>query len=148
MIMIGNIRDFRKGMCHATYAIVRSMKNRSEWMMQMPELSPNQDLFHDYIGIWKPNGEWNKTTFDEKYAPRFLNQLANDPMARERLNELWRRDRAGETIGLACFCADETLCHRSIIAGLLQGAGADVRLASKKDYSHYFEEFRSMEKRP
>lgn len=54
----------------------------------------------------------------------------------------------GETVGLACFCGDETLCHRSIVAGLLQGAGADVRLASGADYSRYFEAFRAMEKRP
>lgn len=51
-------------------------------------------------------------------------------------------------MGLACFCGDETLCHRSIVAGLLQGAGADVRLASGADYSRYFEAFRAMEKRP
>lgn len=148
MIMIGSIREFKKGMCDATYAIVRSMKNRSDWMLQMAELSPSRELFHDYIGVWKPAGEWNRATFEERYAPRFLRQLANDPAARERLNEIWRRDRAEETVGLACFCGDETLCHRSIVAGLLQGAGADVRLASGADYSRYFEEFRAMEKRP
>lgn len=51
MIMIGSIREFKRGMCDATYAIVRSMKNRSDWMLQMAELSPSRELFHDYIGV-------------------------------------------------------------------------------------------------
>ena len=95
--------------------------------------------------IWKPSGRWNHDTFENEYAPRFLRLIANDLQAPQWLNWMYQQDKAGKTVGLACFRTDETLCHRSIIAGLLQGVGADVRTTKNADYSHYFKQFRNIQ---
>lgn len=142
MIMVGRIAEFKKGMCNHTFAIVRSFRCGSTWIQQVPQLSPSSELFNDYLKVWKPNGIWNKNTFAEKYVPRFLEQLTTDQTAIKWLNWIVKQDREGNTIGLACFCTDETLCHRSIIAGLLQGVGANVKTTTGADYSHYYEQFK------
>ena len=74
----------------------------------------------------------------------FLSEMRQKP-AKEKLNELYKADRAGKNIALVCFCLDEQLCHRSIVAGLLQGVGCHVNMRSNKDYSHYYNLFRSMD---
>lgn len=147
MIKIGRISEFKQGMCDYTFAIVRSFKDSSTWMQQLPQLSPSNALFSDYIKIWKPNNMWNKETFESQYLPRFLEQIANDIEAKKWLNWIVKQDRAGKTIGLACFCTDETLCHRSIIAGLLQGVGANVVTKNNNDYKHYYEQFKEITKK-
>ena len=54
---------------------------------------------------------------------------------RDKLTELIRIDRQGKRICLACFCPDETLCHRSIVAGILQYAGIPVNGVKDDRYS-------------
>ena len=51
------------------------------------------------------------------------------------LDQLYR-DSFTKDILLACFCADEALCHRSILAGLLAGVGADIDCGA--GYLKYF----------
>lgn len=145
MVIIGRINQFKRDDCDFTLAIVRSFKSSSDWIQQVPQLSPSPELFRDYVRVWKPSGRWNHDTFENEYVPRFLHQIANDPQALQWLNWVYQQDKAGKTVGLACFCTDETLCHRSIIAGLLQGVGANVRTTKNADYSHYFEQFRNIQ---
>lgn len=141
MIYICRIFDaeVKKSCWNSRYAIVRSFKKSSnpslEKFEQMDVLSPSKELFYKYRDLVS-RGEWNQEAFDNIYVPEFLRQMHGEA-ERKALNELFVRSKT-ENILLCCFCEDESECHRSIIAGLLQGAGADVRTASGKDYSKYF----------
>lgn len=143
MIIVTSIASASRTEFDKTYAIVRSMKNQSPWIEQLPVLAPSKDLFFKYRN-WVTNGEWNHEKFRSGYVPQFLREMTAQP-ARTMLNELYRRSGEGEHIQLCCFCTDETLCHRSIIAGLLQGAGANVWLSSGADYSGYFEQYKRLQ---
>lgn len=119
------------------YAIVRSWKNTNPHITQMAELSPQPGLFRTYHHLADTN-QWNQTAFDEIYVPQFLYDLHHSPKSIAALNQLYLDDKAGKRICLLCFCTNETMCHRSIIAGLLQGVGCDVRLETNADYRHYY----------
>lgn len=141
MIYLTRISDVKPGQFDETWAVVRSMKQPSSWIKQVPELSPSSALFRRYWNEWKPSGNWNRQTFETQYAPQFLHQLSHDQQAVDRLNQLYAMDKAGRRIALVCFCTDETLCHRSILAGILQGIHADARTPTGADYSYWWDAF-------
>ena len=136
MIFIGRFNEVHRNEYDRTYAIVRNMKNPSDWIEQLQVLSPSKELFFRYLDL-KKAGKWNADAFKNIYVPQFIAEMKS-LAAREALKKLCEDDKAGKNVALVCFCPDETLCHRSIIAGMLQGVGADVRLASNMDYSHYY----------
>lgn len=146
MIQVTNIKNLRsltRNPGTAAYAIVRSLTYPVPGATQMDVLSPSRDLFFWYRRMVNA-GKWNKRAFDEEYVPRFLKEIKSSPAAKAALEDISRRSRNGETIALACFCADESMCHRSIIAGILAGAGADVKTDSGKDYSFYYDMYRNL----
>lgn len=140
MIYIRRISEVAKNQFDETLAIVRSMKNKSEWIRQEALLSPSKDLFFKYLDLSK-RGEWNENAFQNIYVPQFLRELKSNKDAVDLLNSVYRNGR-NKNIALCCFCIDENLCHRSIIAGLLQGAGAKVD--AKDDYSRYFDMYKKL----
>ena len=93
--------------------------------------------------LLKSINAWDKEHFDSTYVRPFL-RLMGTSQARQKLNELYIRDKRDERIALVCYCADENMCHRSIVAGLLQGAGCNVKLTSGADFSRYFAELKSI----
>ena len=134
MIYIDNIRTPRAS---EVWAIVRSLKSPGK-MLWVPDLSPTQLLFYQYIN-WKNAGQWNADTFKNYYVPQFLTNAKANPNFDKLIAQL---SHADHDISLICFCTDETLCHRSIIAGILQGLGADV--AAQHDYTQYFQMYQSL----
>lgn len=128
------------------FMIVRSSKINNPHIVQMPELAPSDQLFFTYRQ-WVKDDNWNQDTFDEKYVPWFLRDLIVNPQSREALNRLYQMDQEGKRICLLCYCGLETMCHRSIIAGLLQGVGANVRMlpvdnSFSRDYTKYYNDYR------
>lgn len=138
MIYITNIKNVKPGVYDEAYAIVRSFRNQSAWLKQLAALSPSPDLFHKYMAL-KNAGKWRESSFRDIYVPQFLHEMRYSELSAKILNFLVEKDRAGKNVALCCFCPDETLCHRSIIAGLLQGAGANVRTDTGNDYSRYYQ---------
>lgn len=132
MIEIGNIRTLDPKFDGKQYLIVRSLKNPVKYAEQMIELSPSKSLFFDYLK-WKKEGIWNEDTFKEKYMPRFLSEIKNNPKAIRELKNLIELDKQGEKIKLVCFCTDANMCHRRIIASILAENGANVITDSKLD---------------
>ena len=124
MVRVTRISNVHKGEYDYVYAMVRYMRF-SEWIIQVPELSPSTELFA-YFRQSKNNGTWNKYTFDNYYKPKFIDQINNDPRALEKLNEIINLDKEGKSIALVCFCKDEDICHRSIIADMLKDNGVEV----------------------
>lgn len=133
MITVTNIRNINYAAYDEIWAIVRSLKNPRK-MKHVPELSPSWALFKKYLRL-RDAGQWNADSFKSVYVPTFLKEMAGTE-AQRKLSELIELDRQGKRICLACFCRDEALCHRSIIAGILQGRGIQVQ-GVNGDYSEY-----------
>ena len=139
MIEIKAIKDVKYEDYDVIYAIVRSMKYKSDKIIQVPELSPSRELFFEYLRLKKENN-WNKDTFERIYVPQFLKEM-KEKTATDWLNKLYI-DSKQKRICLVCFCPSEELCHRKIIQGLLQGAEANISL--EKDYRKYYEMYQNM----
>lgn len=137
MIYIGQFGEpeIRKPIYQKRYAVVRSYKHPSALFTQLSIIAPSTDLFYKCQEL-KQQKNWNESTFAEIYIPNFLKQMHGEKEAAV-LNNLFHTSET-ENIVLACFCHDEIHCHRSILAGLLQGAGADVRTLTNTDYSKYW----------
>lgn len=139
MVYILNIREAGRRF-DQNLAIVRSMRSNSDFIVQEPLLAPSQNLFYRYLKL-RDAKNWNAVSFREIYVPQFLRELKANRDALDRLNEIYRSAKT-QDIALYCFCTDESLCHRSIIAGLLQGVGSTVSAGA--DYSEYYEMFKSL----
>lgn len=140
MISIHNIRDVSISDYDTVLAIVRKLKENPNNLQHVPDLSPSIELLNQFLTL-KENGKWNKETFNTIYVPSFLKEVSQNTNAWKWLNDIYRKDLAGEKICLVCHCKDEALCHRSIIAGILQGMGADV--ISESDYSQYYNMYKN-----
>lgn len=136
MFFVGNIREVHRNEYDKVYAIMRSDSFCSDWIFHNSNLSPSWDLFNEFRRL-KANNLWNKDSFNEIYVPRFLKEISSYSGV-WAMQHLLQEESSGKSIALVCTCKDEELCHRSIVAGLLQGMGYDVRLNSGKDYSKYY----------
>ena len=103
----------------------------------IPELSPAMETFDLYLRR-RSEGNWNKDVFVSEYLPSFLDDLLASEQAQCLMEKLRKSSEEGERIALACFCTDETICHRSIVSGILQGMGCQVQ---GNDYSAYYKEY-------
>lgn len=140
MITIGSFKDI----CDEydeIWLIVRSLKSiphvSNTQVYHVPVLSPSPDLFSKYI-VWRDNGEWNEDTFKNKYVPQFLQEMHSDE-AQQTLNTLIEHGKTHKIL-LACYCRNESMCHRSIVMGIIQGMTNHVEEYCN-DYSHYYNEF-------
>jgi len=134
MITIGTIRNCDNNKYDENWAIVRSLKNSDDHIKQVAALSPSKELFYLYRDLCSKN-QWNAEAFAKIYVPQFLKELRHGPeKGIDFLNQLYKADKANKNIYLACFCNDETLCHRSIIAGLLQAVKCNVKFDADTAY--------------
>lgn len=133
MVTILRIQDVDYEKYSEVWAIVRSLKYANPRIKHVPELSPSWGLFNMYLRL-KEAGNWNEETFRSMYVPQFLKEMKGK-VQQQLLNELFS---ANKSIALVCFCEEEELCHRSIIGGMLQGAGLDVK-GLHRDYGYYFD---------
>ena len=125
MIAVVNLKRVDVNAYDEVWAIVRSARYVRSGIEHRPELSPSWELFGWYRQMVK-DGRWCKALFDAEYAPRFKTEMKSQS-ARDALNELWLKERRGKKIAIGCFCDEYDMCHRSLIAEMLAGAGSDVR---------------------
>ena len=125
MIKTMSISRVRYADFDEVWAIVRSMKHPSDKIQQVASLSPDWNLFKKYLKL-KEDGNWNANSFDSIYRPQFLSQMASDAEAHKALETLKSLDAQGKRIALVCFCPNKDLCHRSLIAQILQSMGCNV----------------------
>ena len=89
-----------------------------------PELAPSQDIYNHYQEL-KKCGQWTQWSFENWYVPAFLKEIASRPSAVQSLNYLFNH-RFDKEIILLCACPKDSMCHRSIIRGMLAGACCHV----------------------
>jgi uncharacterized protein YeaO (DUF488 family) len=141
MITLGSFKDIDSSKYDEIWLIVRSLKDQSILtrypnVKHVPELSPSHELFSWYLSI-KRRGWWDQSQFANYYVPTFIRETACSREAKDKLNELYcKAHTMHKNILVVCFCTDEEMCHRSIIGGLLQGAGVAV-VSSNLQMPHY-----------
>lgn len=121
-------------------AAVQSMANPKDTITIATELAPS-DAVLTMKNKAKENGTWNEDYFRNEYVPAYIAGLTDDK-ARQTLNKIYKAVKAGKTVAIACYCADETTCHRSVIAGLMQSLGLNVA-GVKGDYSGYHAQWKA-----
>lgn len=121
------------------WMIVRSAKNIPEYAKQVVDLSPSTDLFFKFRKAAN-NNEFNDKWFESVYVPQFIKELKNNDNAIKLLAQLWD-DSKSKNIYLCCFCSNESICHRSIIAGILLGSGAQIEC--NKEYIKYWDMYQT-----
>lgn len=141
MIRVTSIRHIKDSPADEVWLIVRSLKKPIAGTKQVKALSPSNELFRKYLQL-KEAGNWSEQTFAEVYAPTFLAEMQSKE-ARAALNYLYLQDKRGKTSALLVFARMNVLCHRSIVAGLLQGCGCNVQTDSGESYTKYFALFKS-----
>lgn len=139
LISILNIKDVDYSKFDEVWAIVRTFKHPTPNIKHIPELSPSWYLLKTYLSLKKSN-RWNQETFNTYYLPQFLFEMKTQQF-QNKLTEIEKMHYSGKNICLVCFCPEESLCHRSIIAGYFQNKGIPV-LGVSKNYSRYFKKNR------
>lgn len=149
MITIGSFKDMSDEY-DEIWIIVRSLKSTpyvpNTQVFHVPALSPSPDLFNKYL-TWRDNGEWNEDTFQNKYVPQFLYEMYTYE-AQQALNTLIEHGKTHKIL-LVCYCKDESMCHRSIVMGIIQGICNTCDKEDKSlilsefenDYSKYYEQY-------
>lgn len=90
-------------------------KSRETWHAWQPVLGPSRELHAAYYGKSGPPIAW------DEYRRRYLEEMQAQ---QEAIGALAARSSAGETITLLCSsaCTDASRCHRTLLAGLIEGA--------------------------
>lgn len=88
MIHVTNIRNMHPEQHDHAYVIVRSLKQPIKHAIQLPVLSPDKEIFWQFLNLQK-QGKWNQETFDHWYTPAFLAQIINDENARDILRDIF-----------------------------------------------------------
>lgn len=140
MISIGSFKDISTKY-DEVWLIVRSLKTEripqiNIPIFHVPALSPSPELFRCYLS-WRKQGLWDKNTFENSYKPRFLHEMQSAE-AKGYL-QLLRERSATKNILLACFCEDETLCHRSLVYQLASKEPFYLLVAGSRNYNNYQE---------
>lgn len=103
----------------------------------VPELAPTPEL-----SLWFQQHKEciyrNPEMFAEDYAPRYIRELSDSQAALNELLILLSSARKGKRTALVCTCYHEELCHRSILAGILQGVAPDIEVKASRDYIKYW----------
>ena len=146
LIRVTNIRNVSEGQFDKACAIVRRLGKQPRWTQQIRALSPSDDLLDWYLRT-KRAGRWSERAFKSAYVPRFLKEMTERKEASDALDALFQAQKNGETIAILCFCPDEEICHRSIVACLPQGMSANAETDKKKDYRKCHAEYVEMKQK-
>ncbi|MBQ9156262.1 MAG: DUF488 domain-containing protein [Eubacterium sp.] len=130
MIYLGNILHLNPCeydevwvICHSVEEI-RDMIDNNKNVFHVPELAPSKELFERYRALVHLD-RWDREAFLKYYVPTFLENIQRNDEAIKLLKHLVNESEE-KNIMLTCFCEDESICHRSIIGGILKNFGASI----------------------
>lgn len=135
MIKVGNVSELNEYLYDENWLIVRKPDEIPAFAKHEPLLSPSPELFRKYREAFHA-GLFGQEFFAQVYVPQFLKELAENAEAMAVLKSLVKESTSKDIL-LACYCENESLCHRSIIAGVLLGMGAEIDTNLK--YQRYYE---------
>ena len=117
--------------------IVRSPDSPPKEEKLVQSLAPSRELFLKYRKAFYA-GQFGPEFFQKEYVPQFIAELSKNEEAKAEMEYLCK-EGSRRSIVLGCYCENEILCHRSIIAGILLGMDADIQ--ADPEYRKYYELF-------
>ena len=112
-LRIGTVRRPPRGVPKSEYA------RRDYYHVWLPDLAPSADLVSGLKAHEITPAAWTR------FARRYRAEL-RQPAARRLLDLLAALSQTAN-FSIGCYCADESLCHRSLLREVLVEAGAAVR---------------------
>lgn len=112
-LRIGTVRRPPRGVPRSEYA------RRDYYDVWLPDLAPSADLVSGLKAHEITPAAWSR------FARRYRAEL-RQPAARRLLDLLAALSQTAN-FSIGCYCADESLCHRSLLREVLVEAGAAVR---------------------
>jgi uncharacterized protein YeaO (DUF488 family) len=111
-LRIGTVRRPPRGVKKSEYA------GRDYYDVWLPELAPSEEL-----RSWAMSKPWTPQRW-QAFARRYRREMAAPAAARlvALLGALARKTN----FSIGCYCVDPARCHRSLLLGLLQTAGANT----------------------
>ena len=111
-LRLGTVRRPPRGVPKADFA------RRNFYDVWLPELAPSADVVSNALAEeWTP-ARWRH--FERTYR----REMAT-PAARHLIELLAAMSKTSD-FSVGCYCEDPTHCHRSILADLLEKAGAEI----------------------
>ena len=111
-VRLGTVRRPPRGVKRADHGA------RSYYDVWLPELAPSAPLVSGALSEpWTP-ARWRR------FVRAYLREMG-EPRARHLIATLAALSRRA-SFAVGCYCEDETMCHRSLLRGLLLDAGAVV----------------------
>lgn len=138
MIYIDQIPNIYISDYDEVWWIVRSPDSPPKEEKLVRSLVPSKELFLRYRKAFHA-GQFGPEFFQKEYIPQFISELSKNEDAKVDLDYLCR-EGSRRNIVLGCYCENEALCHRSIIAGILLGLGVEIDTST--EYRKYYEMFR------
>lgn len=136
MIYLENILQIDPSQYDEVWLITHSLTDQTEEILKqehvfhVPELAPSDQLFAWYRQQVH-TGDWGERLFQIHYVPTFLQEIHDYPTARKKLEELVDLSYKID-VAVTCYCENESICHRSIISGILWNMGADISSAYRR----------------
>lgn len=136
MIQVLNMKDLTPDTVDYCICIMRSDRFLKPGITHMPQLAPSWELFNKYRQ-WEKSDEWCEDVFNNVYVPEFMESMCSKE-SRDALNWLWAQSYLCKVIQIGCTCKVESMCHRSVVGGILEGTGVKVSYESNASYSNYY----------
>lgn len=143
-VRICRLQNLRRIKADRKIALSYDLNGKFAFAEKPAVLLPGKDLIATAANF-KADGDVDGMSqfFDETIVPQYLDQLRTGA-GRALLNELYKDVKTGKTIAIGCYCADEAVCVRSVLAGLFQGVGLEVK-GVDGNYAGYFDMFKTPE---
>ena len=143
MLTVGSYQEMDQNKYEENWLIVRKPDDLPDFVKHIPALSPSPDLFQKYREACQEK-TFNQKFFNEVYVPQFVKELSENAETLNLLENLTDMSKT-KNIMLGCYCETEAMCHRSIIAGILLGMGAEIN--TRQEYLNYYKLYQMMKKR-
>lgn len=116
--------------CTPSYELLMFCKKLEKEKKYEPELFPSVHVSEEADRYLKENPIWNEYVFRKVYLPNYLKSV-NLEKGKKEITEIITHLNKGENVYYACYCANEKICHRNIVAGIIKKQGFEVESLKK-----------------
>ena len=147
MLYFGSFKDIDTTKYYKVVLAVRHLQHpvKGDNVIHAPVLAPSAYLIAK-IRKEKEAGTFDYPMWRAVFVAEYMSELIASVNAQKTLINLYKAG-CEKDILVCCYCPDDTVCHRSVIQGLMQGRGRkqnnDV-VVSDKDYSYFYDDFRRL----
>jgi uncharacterized protein YeaO (DUF488 family) len=110
-LILCSVRDLPSVEADIKLAITRK-KVQAQDVVWVPALAPSEALFRRYL-YWRDRMEYDE--WFTLYKAWWAGEKKNDPKYRHHIALIRQRISEGKAVAIACFCAEEQYCHRSLV---------------------------------